>query len=568
VIEPRDPKAAPPFAFERLTDEEWEELTFLVAHHEDDRVVRLKAPDGGLDTILPSQDRIGRADRGWQAKHYPGEIHWDKCKRSLDRAVEIWEPSHLTFVFPRDLNKDEHQAFHRHLAQRHPEVTVDYWAKAKITAILEADDAGGRIARRFFAVADPIAVMERAMRAGGELSQGSHALDREFAVGEFIQDADPHFHWVIYKGLTSEPHPPRAPGAVIRLLFVKGAQRLVADAVPRSESSLQYGPQGIVITDDSPEGVEAQRLLIDLMEGGGRLELRKGVKLKMERLPKPLGDLVEGPLEGLITVSAVPEAKPWYMRIEVDTDLGAVTFDLDLYPTEPPQEWDSEWTGVRGGLEMTVRTRWLVNAKRGETRLEFRFISARAPLIDLRDALAAMIAVHGSGFVRFVDRTRARDPMKKRLSGSPVHPMLLELKRLVAALVILEEAAGQPMPAIPDQVPGRVVNQLDRAARLLKAGGEIGEITEAHVETSSEGVSEFRRSGSDIEVRQDASVNAFGKPVPVGTRTLKLPLMRVDHAERLPGERDRWRVRLVPVLSGKIETWIEYRPLHPVNGEL
>jgi hypothetical protein len=51
---------------------------------------------GGLDTLLPSVNRAGKADRGWQAKHFPDEIRWDKCEESLDRAVECWEVERVT----------------------------------------------------------------------------------------------------------------------------------------------------------------------------------------------------------------------------------------------------------------------------------------------------------------------------------------------------------------------------------------------------------------------------------------------------------------------------------------
>jgi hypothetical protein len=215
-MEPRDPLSASPFAFERLDDEEWEEITFLLAHREDDRVVRLRASDGGLDTVLPSEQRRGKGERGWQAKHYGRDIHWHKCQQSLDRAVRVWAVRHVTFVFPRDLNQDEHQTFHNKLGGRHAGVTVDYWGAGAVSSRLLADDRGERIARRFFGVADPIGLIERAQRAGGELSRGQHVLDRESAVHEFLQSADPHFSWAIQMLTRGEPVLPPRPGAIQR----------------------------------------------------------------------------------------------------------------------------------------------------------------------------------------------------------------------------------------------------------------------------------------------------------------------------------------------------------------
>jgi hypothetical protein len=408
--------------------------------------------------------------------------------------------------------------------------------------------------------------MERALRAGGELSRGQHVLDREFAIGEFVQGSDPHFHWVILKGLAGEQDPPRSPGAVMRLLFAKGDQRLVADAIPRNETALQYGPKVTVIPDDSPEGQEAKRLLADLLEGGGRLELSEGVKVEMDRLPKPLGDLVQGPLGGQITVSAVPEAAPWYMQINAETDLGPASLDLDLKPVHPAQGWDSEWTGSQGGFELVLRSRWLVRDGRGETQMAFRFRPAGVPLRDMQQAIGTMIALHGDGLVRFVDRTGNRDSMEKKVSRRDIQPQLLDLKKLADALVTLEEAAGKPMPSIPDEVPEAVIDQLSEIAELLKAGGEIGRITDSHAEMSSQGVSAFKRSGSDIEVRENVGVSVFGSKFSIAQRIIKLPMMRLVHAERLPGNEDLWRVKLVPLHGGEIETWIAFEPLNPVQS--
>jgi hypothetical protein len=254
----RDPKSAHPFALERLTADEWEELTFLLAWGDDRRVERLKAPDGGLDTVLPRVGRPGEAERGWQAKHHTGPIDWSDCQRSLDRAVDLWKVEHVTFTFPRDLTRPERLKFSEKLESRRDGVTVDFWSGSHIRARLSADDAGERAARRFFGHHDPIEVMERAMRAGGELSRGEHAVAREFAIDEFVQGEDPHFHWAIYKRVGDEGEPPRTPGAIMRLLFSHGESRLYADAVPRSATAVKhYGPRVKVLADDSEEGREA-----------------------------------------------------------------------------------------------------------------------------------------------------------------------------------------------------------------------------------------------------------------------------------------------------------------------
>ena len=91
---------------------------------EDGRVVRLRAPDGGLDTVLPDEHDARRATRGWQAKRHAGRIDWADCERSLDRAVDTWKPRRVTFTFPRALTRGEHEKFAERLGRRHSGVAA------------------------------------------------------------------------------------------------------------------------------------------------------------------------------------------------------------------------------------------------------------------------------------------------------------------------------------------------------------------------------------------------------------------------------------------------------------
>jgi hypothetical protein len=98
-----DPKHPLPFPFRELTDDEFDELVYLVAHVIDSTVSKTRAPDGGLDTVKLMDDDPLRATWGIQAKLHRDQIKWPNCKESLDRAVEQWQTSHVTFAFPRDL---------------------------------------------------------------------------------------------------------------------------------------------------------------------------------------------------------------------------------------------------------------------------------------------------------------------------------------------------------------------------------------------------------------------------------------------------------------------------------
>lgn len=87
-----DPKHPLPFPFRELTDDEFDELVYLVAHDADAEVVKTRAPDGGLDTVRLAKDDPLRATWGIQAKLHREQIKWPNCKESLDRAVEHRKP--------------------------------------------------------------------------------------------------------------------------------------------------------------------------------------------------------------------------------------------------------------------------------------------------------------------------------------------------------------------------------------------------------------------------------------------------------------------------------------------
>ncbi len=79
-----DPKHPLRFPFCELTDGEFDELVYLVAHVTDPDVIKTRAPDGGLDTVRPADDNPLRATRGIQAKLHRDQI---KCRTARSRST-------------------------------------------------------------------------------------------------------------------------------------------------------------------------------------------------------------------------------------------------------------------------------------------------------------------------------------------------------------------------------------------------------------------------------------------------------------------------------------------------
>jgi len=122
------PKGPIDYPIAELAPDRFEALTFLLARADDPAVVPVRNKDFGLDARLPGpQGR--RTLRGWQAKRFTDAIPWAKCRESVDRALAFWRPPRITFCFAHDLSAKEQDQFRTELADRFPEVRLDFWVR-------------------------------------------------------------------------------------------------------------------------------------------------------------------------------------------------------------------------------------------------------------------------------------------------------------------------------------------------------------------------------------------------------------------------------------------------------
>lgn len=210
---------------------------------------------------------------------------------------------------------------------------------------------------------------------------------------------------------------------------------------------------------------------------------------------------------------------------------------------------------------MRVLFRWSVNAGRGEIKVFFRFRSSGAPLVERAQAAALMVAAHRPGRTRIIDRSGQRDALEQSNLESRLQPGLEALAGLFAALAEIEQFAGSPVPEIPDEVTYAETNALIRTADVLRAGGQIYRVKSVALTGDADWVNKMRRAGSDIEVGETVVASIFGTKVPIAERRIKLPLMQITAAERLPSA--EWKVTMKPAMSPEVEVWAEFRPLPP-----
>jgi len=114
-----------------LHDEGLEELTLRLAMEDYPDAHRTRrGTDGGVDVF---SDYGNPPERGWQAKNYPDDTRWDKCRESLKAAMQDEDaPPQYTIVFPRRLTKNQRKFWRdeflpEQLAFYERLETLDYW---------------------------------------------------------------------------------------------------------------------------------------------------------------------------------------------------------------------------------------------------------------------------------------------------------------------------------------------------------------------------------------------------------------------------------------------------------
>jgi hypothetical protein len=548
-----DPKHPLPFAFRELTDDEFDELVYLVAHVADPSVVKTRAPDGGLDTVRLAEDDPTRATWGIQAKLHREQIKWPDCKKSLDRAVEQWKTPHVTFAFPRDLTQGQHSNHVKHLVGRHAGVKVDWWGATKLTAVMTGSDAGRAIARRFFHAEDPADVVDRALRAGGPLRTPADLLEREGAIGDFLRTASPHFDFHTTRRPTSHEAVAQAPNAAMRLEFADEEQQLFVDMVPRTAAALEhYGPKGSFAFKDHERAVA---LLDDVQRHGGRATLGEAT-VRFDRIPPPFDELLSE-FEGVVSVRAEREAQPWAARITAETDEGKATLDLDLAPAQAEPSWDAKLVGQRHGVTVELRFVWRHDDGVGTVATTWRLTGVMGSVEERAQALAVIVALHGEGTFAVTDRDERRPAMILATERRSMPDGLRGLRDFYRNLAEIEAFAGKSIGPPPEEFGADDVHNVAYLAHLLRRGRLGGTIKSGKVFVSAEAVSHFRRSGNEIEIRDNLMAKLFGRDVHVADRVLHLPPMQVRHATRRP--EGVWEVELVPVAGDEARMETEFR---------
>lgn len=471
------PKGPVDYPLEKLTPEQFEILTFLLARAEFPEVVHIRQNDFGLDARRPGAR--GKATlRGWQSKHFPKQINWANCQESVRRAIPFWRPLLITFTFPKVLSGKEQKEFESKLVGEFPKIELDWWDATELQRRMRADEAGQQAAEWLFGNPDADKeALRKALAIGGELSNPEQAAARLAEIQKTVGEGDPHLHYGTSAREADAPAPGFPPGTVASVEIEIDGKRVRFDAGERYPGAVQNaGLGGQLIFSDDEQGRRAREAVEKVIREGGSIEIDSGVAADLGPVPKGFRGLVpEEPIEGTVEIRAVdrpaqqPDGLPVLVRAG-DSEVGVV-----LVPAEPPEGWERTVSGSAGGLEIFFSLR---SKPEGgfRSRMDWRWKLGEGTALEQLLAAEVMFAGYGGTPVELVKPHDGEVVVSGALEDvDRTESELAELQQIREFLKLAAEAEawlGSPLypPAQPTEKDARILSEL--AARIHKPEDE------------------------------------------------------------------------------------------------
>ena len=464
--EPVQPLGRRRLDFTLLSDDEFEVFCFLVVQIEFPNARRLRAPDNGADAILSAAD--GTPERCWQFKRYSGSISWPKCKESLDAAVNAYAMRHYTFCFARDLTGSQQRLFGEHLVGRHSGVEIDYTGNSDLLGRLLATDQGRRIERHFYP--DSSINMETviaAIRAGGALGDGADIVERLSAIAGHLARHDPLYSVTTGSREQSLPPGPLHPSTVIALETSDGSTVQRFEAIPRNPAmDAALLPGGNLTFEENDEGHAAWEAYLRAFSTGRQTTLSSGVRVELTGLPRLFEEIAGQPAELAEVVIGPGAPVLWRTRVDVSSDLGDESVEINLRRVEPIVGAEATFEGSSGPFELTCS--FMRTAAGGAGSMSWTYSAMPdASLSETAEALALVEAMHGSGTLTLADRDEVRPSLPFTLTSRPVPQELRARSLFIDAMLQIERWVGKPL-RIPTEITPEFARQVGDAAAVIK----------------------------------------------------------------------------------------------------
>lgn len=500
--------------------------------------------DGGADMVLPKEDGPGYT-RCWQSKHYPKNIRWDKCERSLADAREHWHPDRYTFIFPRELTVGEQKTFDEKFSGL--DIGVDYWNGEELQARLTGSDAGERVARHFFDDAE----LDRertyqAIEAGKRLDNLADGLDRLSNLGRFAAERDPYFS---YPGITHEqdgPAPPLTPGAVMSMAEGDGKVMARYDVVPRDAEAMErFAPRFTLQPVEGEIGERAAEVLQRALNEGEEAEIDEGLDFTFTHMPPGLEHLVGQRMTGGKIVLGQPElvrlpVPPWHAHVTA----GEESVDIRLTEmAQPPEGWDLGLSGSAAGLVATMLFRR--RGEGGQMTLNFRYSRADAPVREQLVALRFLRALATASEVLVTDQGGSGRPELRLPPSVDSLPPELDLVITFLENVRTIEEWAEVEYTMPESITAADAQGVAMVAGIIRSGGTTATWEHFEMAMPADQV-EPLRGGHVVRCENVMGANVLGRTVELGYGQVDVIDFHIASEEPAPGRPGEVVVRIEP----------------------
>lgn len=530
------------YPLERLTDGEFEALTYLLARAEDKAVLPVRNKDRGLDGRLP--DAQQRTRRGWQSKRFAkGQIHWEQCRSSVTTAVAFWRPPRITFVFAHELSAKEQEEFRTELVERLDlPVRLDYLPEAEIQRRLRDTPEGRQAAAWLFEDSElEKEAMQRAYAMGGPLRDAAHAAERLAEIARHF-DRDPHFNYTTIAQEAGAPPTPPAPGTTMSVSTFHADAEVRFDAREKFPGALaQFGLEGAFVFTDDDAGREARKAFEQAQNRGESASIESGIGIQLTKVPVGMrGVMTDEPVFGQVTLipesgtAAPPTSTPSMVGIVVagQREIGMAFAPVD----EPIDGWDLTLGGAAGGLEIFHSMRGEPTAL--EHKLDWRHTFGEGSAFEQLLACRVLRAALEGESVRLLEpEARKQIWLLAPVEGDRTKDIedLRHREQLLEFVAELEAWVGEAL-VVPARPRDEDVEALSLALGRIRSPRVEG--TWERVETIFEG--ELPRTPVEVVTLEARTATLFGSDVFLGVEEFHLPLVAMtataDGAELTPVE--------------------------------
>jgi hypothetical protein len=398
------PKGPKRYDLQAVEPNDFETLTYLLAHAENRNVVPVRPKDAGLDARLP--DPLGRLTlRGWQAKRFPPtKIHWKQCEESLEDAVAWWRPTRVTFVFTHDLSAADQTKFRTRLAEAHPYLRVDWWGDTEVQRLLRDTDEGRNAARWLFESAETIDDLLAALVSKEPVRTPAEIAKRQAELLDRLNSGDPHFYYTTVARPAGSRETPPAPGTFVSVVLVVGGAEVRYDLQEKYPGALDdLGGAPLLVVSDDEKGEEARTAIEAALQATGPTRVASSVGVHWPAVPVGLRGLMPEEAWGEIEIASTPtdhrlkheEPAFTFMARAGDASLG-MEFVLS---DETEAGYEQTLIAATGGLELLMSVRGKAGKQRRpgnmETRLDWRHTLGVGHALDQLLSCRLLLAVLG-----------------------------------------------------------------------------------------------------------------------------------------------------------------------------